>query len=74
MKGLEKCESNEKKKKWKIVINRLKKATQRERIKREKKKKSGKEIVKLAFLEIKRTNIVEARTDKRESNTTHFRR
>lgn len=41
---------------------------------KEKKKKSGKEIVKLAFLEIKRTNIVEARTDKRESNTTHFRR
>lgn len=39
MKGLEKCESNEKKKKWKIVINRLKKATQRERIKRKKKKR-----------------------------------
>lgn len=46
----------------------------RRNIKKKKKKKSGKEIVKLAFLEIKRTNIVEARTDKRESNTTHFRR
>lgn len=46
----------------------------RRNIKKKEKKKSGKEIVKLAFLEIKRTNIVEARTDKRESNTTHFRR
>lgn len=65
-----------KKKNYIIFSKRLKKATRRKKIKKERKrkKKSGKEIVKLAFLEIKRTNIVEARTDKRESNTTHFRR
>lgn len=71
MKGLEKCESNEKKKNEKSF---KKGDSTRRNIKKKKKKKSGKEIVKLAFLEIKRTNIVEARTDKRESNTTHFRR
>lgn len=64
-----------KKKKMKNCNQPFKKGdSTRKNKEKKKKKKSGKEIVKLAFLEIKRTNIVEARTDKRESNTTHFRR